>query len=102
MEIDPIIFRKQVKLFKETPKSRGVRLDVHFKDGKGSVYNAEMQTRRERHKGELGKRKPLKKRKKPKSLSLRRPCFPICLRMLLPKKRAALKAEVLRIARKKA
>lgn len=56
IKIDRIIFREQEKFFKETPESRGVRLDVYVKDGKGTVYNVEMQTRRGRHKRELRKR----------------------------------------------
>jgi len=56
IKIDQIIFREQEKFFKETPESRGVRSDVYVKDGKGTVYNVEMQTRRGRHKRELRKR----------------------------------------------
>lgn len=44
VEIERIEYSEMEKTLNEKPEAKGVRLDVYVKDGKGTVYDVEMQT----------------------------------------------------------
>ena len=44
VEIERIEYSEMEKTLDEKPEAKGVRLDVYVKDGKGTVYDVEMQT----------------------------------------------------------